>query len=203
MVIWFNEVAHWWTNYENSFYDFQIVLHSNGEINFNYRSIIGSYSPTIGMQNSSGDSAFMLAFAADPTTDLFVQDNFTVSFKKGAEWLTISPNSGELNQGSSFTHYVEVSTNNLIAGDYLAYVNLQSNAQTEVILPVSLTVGEAGLLGDVNQDGTINVLDVVSAVNFVTGQVEPTSYEFWASDLNSDSLLNVLDIVQMVNLVIG
>ena len=203
MVIWFNEVAHWWTNYENSFYDFQIVLHSNGEINFNYRSIIGSYSPTIGMQNSSGDSAFMLAFAADPTTDLFVQDNFTVSFKKGAEWLTISPSSGELNQGSSFTHYVEVSTNNLIAGDYLAYVNLQSNAQTEVILPVSLTVGEAGLLGDVNQDGTINVLDVVSAVNFVTGQVEPTSYEFWASDLNSDSLLNVLDIVQMVNLVIG
>ena len=54
-----------------------------------------------------------------------------------------------------------------------------------------------------NQDGTINVLDVVSAVNFVTGQVEPTSYEFWASDLNTDSLLNVLDIVQMVNLVIG
>ena len=24
-VIWFNEVAHWWTNYEDSFYDFQIV----------------------------------------------------------------------------------------------------------------------------------------------------------------------------------
>ena len=203
MVIWFNEVAHWWTNYENSFYDFQIVLHSNGEVNFNYRSIIGSYSPTIGMQNSNGDSAFMLAFAVDPTTDLFVQDNFTVSFKKGAEWLTISPNSGELNQGSSFSHYIEVSTNNLIPGDYLAFVNLQSNAEAEVILPVNLTVGETGLLGDVNQDGTINVLDVVSAVNFVTGQSEPTSYEFWASDLNTDSLLNVLDIVQMVNLVIG
>ena len=203
MVIWFNEVAHWWTNYENSFYDFQIVLNSNGEVNFNYRSIIGSYSPTIGMQNSSGDSAFMLAFAADPTTDLFVQDNMTVSFKKGADWLTISPNSGELDQGSSFSHYIEVSTNNIIQGDYLAYINLQSNAQPEVIFPVNLIVSETGLLGDVNQDGIINVLDVVNAVNFVTGQAEPTTYEYWAADLNSDSLLNILDIVQMVNLVIG
>ena len=203
MVIWFNEVAHWWTNYENSFYDFQIVLNSNGEVNFNYRSIIGSYSPTIGMQNSSGDSAFMLAFAADPTTDLFVQDNMTVSFKKGADWLTISPNSGELDQGSIFSHYIEVSTNNIIQGDYLAYINLQSNAQPEVIFPVNLIVSETGLLGDVNQDGIINVLDVVNAVNFVTGQAEPTTYEYWAADLNSDSLLNILDIVQMVNLVIG
>ena len=203
MVIWFNEVAHWWTNYENSFYDFQIVLNSNGEVNFNYRSIIGSYSPTIGMQNSIGDSAFMLAFAADPTTDLFVQDNMTVSFKKGADWLTISPNSGELDQGSSFSHYIEVSTNNIIQGDYLAYINLQSNAQPEVIFPVNLIVSETGLLGDVNQDGIINVLDVVNAVNFVTGQAEPTTYEYWAADLNSDSLLNILDIVQMVNLVIG
>ena len=60
-----------------------------------------------------------------------------------------------------------------------------------------------GLLGDVNQDGIINVLDVVNAVNFVIGQNEPTNYEFWATDINSDGLLNVLDIVQMINIVLG
>ena len=60
-----------------------------------------------------------------------------------------------------------------------------------------------GILGDVNQDGIINILDVVSAVNFVIGQVEPSDYEFWATDINSDNLLNVLDIVQMINIVLG
>ena len=39
-VVWFNEVAHWWTNFENSFYDFQIVLYATGEIDINYNSII-------------------------------------------------------------------------------------------------------------------------------------------------------------------
>ena len=52
------------------------------------------------------------------------------------------------------------------------------------ILPVNLSIGEMGLLGDVNQDGIINVLDVVSAVNFVIGQIEPSNYEFWATDIN-------------------
>ena len=34
-VVWFNEVAHCWTNFEDSYYDFQIVLYSNGNIDVN------------------------------------------------------------------------------------------------------------------------------------------------------------------------
>ena len=51
--------------------------------------------------------------------------------------------------------------------------------------------------GDVNGDGTLNVLDVVSIVHFVLGSGSVT-FEC-AADFNSDLVVNVLDIVSLVN----
>jgi len=199
MVIWFNEVAHWWTNFENSFYDFQIVLYASGEVRINYNTMTGNYeSGTVGMQNANGTSGFEMSY-----NDSYVHEELTISFKQGPEWLSITPNSGELNQGNTGTHVVEADASGINEGDYNAFVVLASNADSQVFLPVNLSIGEMGILGDVNQDGIINILDVVSAVNFVIGQVEPSDYEFWATDINSDNLLNVLDIVQMINIVLG
>jgi hypothetical protein len=59
---------------------------------------------------------------------------------------------------------------------------------------------EADILhGDVNNDGIINILDVVSTVNIVLGQAE------WldAADYNSDGVINVLDIVSIVNIILN
>ena len=51
--------------------------------------------------------------------------------------------------------------------------------------------------GDVNGDGTLNVLDVVSIVQFVLGS---GSVDFeCAADFNGDLIVNVLDIVSLVN----
>ena len=60
-----------------------------------------------------------------------------------------------------------------------------------------------GVLGDVNMDSDINVLDIVNLVNFILLMDEPTDYEIFAGDINSDGELNVLDGVQLVNLIIG
>ena len=56
---------------------------------------------------------------------------------------------------------------------------------------------------DVNNDGTVNVLDIVSTVNFVMGIATPTDAELCAADLSGDGLINVLDIVAMVNIIVG
>jgi hypothetical protein len=55
------------------------------------------------------------------------------------------------------------------------------------------------LLGDVNNDGFINILDVVTTVNIVLGQAD------WmdAADFNSDGVINVLDIVSIVNVIMA
>lgn len=60
----------------------------------------------------------------------------------------------------------------------------------------------AQMRGDLNEDMTINVLDVVQFVNIALGS-EATEYELWAADVNSDENVDVLDVVQIVNFALG
>jgi hypothetical protein len=56
----------------------------------------------------------------------------------------------------------------------------------------------AGLLGDLNGDGVINVMDIVLAVDAILhAEYDPMG------DINGDGQLNVVDIVQLVNLILG
>ena len=59
------------------------------------------------------------------------------------------------------------------------------------------------IAGDVNQDGTINILDVLMGVNIILGVVHPTSSQEWAVDCNADGIINILDVIGIVNVVLG
>ena len=59
------------------------------------------------------------------------------------------------------------------------------------------TCAEAGLLGDLNGDGEINVVDIVLAVDAILhAEYDPMG------DINGDGSLNVVDIILMVNIVL-
>jgi len=53
--------------------------------------------------------------------------------------------------------------------------------------------------GDVNNDGTVNILDVVLAVNIILDIEFPTANGFRAADCNGDRGVNILDVVGIVN----
>ena len=61
---------------------------------------------------------------------------------------------------------------------------------------------EVELYGDVNFDGTINVTDVITLINFVLGQT-PTEEESLTGDMNQDGILNILDVILLVNEILG
>jgi len=61
-----------------------------------------------------------------------------------------------------------------------------------------ITIGDNILLGDVNNDGILNVLDIVSIINMVLADEYST-----AADVNEDGIVNILDVVLMVNILVG
>ena len=60
-----------------------------------------------------------------------------------------------------------------------------------------------GMIGDVNADSEINVLDIVLMVGFALFVEDPNDNEFWCSDINADGMINVLDIVSLVNIILA
>ena len=84
----------------------------------------------------------------------------------------------------------------------LQYANNEIDTEWMIWVLDELTGDNQEILGDINVDGVVNILDVVIMVNFILNSQTPTDLEFIASDLNSDGTLNVLDIVQLVNLIL-
>ncbi|MBC8311077.1 MAG: hypothetical protein H8E72_02130 [Candidatus Marinimicrobia bacterium] len=55
-----------------------------------------------------------------------------------------------------------------------------------------------GIAGDVNQDGSVNILDVIATVNVVlSGEYNSVA------DINGDGNLDVLDVILIVNIILG
>ena len=57
----------------------------------------------------------------------------------------------------------------------------------------------SGLFGDVNNDETVDVLDVVLVINMILGLESPN---YGSADLNYDSQINVQDIILLLNLIL-
>ena len=57
--------------------------------------------------------------------------------------------------------------------------------------------------GDVNEDGILNVIDIVNLVNYILGSGSLTDCQLEAADMNSDSIINVIDIVNLVNIILN
>lgn len=59
------------------------------------------------------------------------------------------------------------------------------------------------LLGDINQDETVDVLDVIMCVAIILENITPNEYENMASDMNLDGDINVQDVIYLVNLILS
>ena len=58
---------------------------------------------------------------------------------------------------------------------------------------------DEGLMGDLNNDGIINVQDIIIIINIILGIEEYNDF----ADLSGDGIVNVLDVIQLMNLILS
>ena len=86
-----------------------------------------------------------------------------------------------------------------------------NNNYPEAAMPLSdgtalfITTGKMNeyLMGDINADESINILDVVQLVNIILNLVDASGYQMIVSDINTDGSVNILDVVQLVNIILN
>ena len=92
------------------------------------------------------------------------------------------------------------------AGSYrLSYMYTDNNGCTNEAV-TTLQLLEPGalslLMGDVNKDETIDVMDVLCEVDLIYGRMFPT-YTLTTADINGDKTINVADVVGVSGIILG
>jgi len=88
-------------------------------------------------------------------------------------------------------------------GGVIAYANNEIDTEWMLSVIYDLLNTTNGLVGDINQDNIINILDIISLINFILGSEIPSTDETMLSDLNQDEIINILDVVMLVNLILN
>ena len=57
--------------------------------------------------------------------------------------------------------------------------------------------------GDLNQDEIIDILDLVTVINYILGQGELSNIQTYAADINEDSIINIQDVIMIINMILN
>ena len=129
--------------------------------------------------------------------------------EKGELWLKAQFGPIEINRSSSPAAFRVVELREVIGPSALTVtLRGRSAGQVAFFWPDAPEVESSewfdrALVGDVNQDGTINVLDVLATINIILNIIQPSPEQKWAADCNGDGTVNVLDALGIVNVVLG
>ena len=58
-------------------------------------------------------------------------------------------------------------------------------------------------IGDVNDNGVIDILDIMQTVAIVLGTITPDGIQSCAADANANDVIDILDIMVIVNIVMS
>ncbi|UCE18505.1 MAG: hypothetical protein JSV84_16910 [Gemmatimonadota bacterium] len=79
-----------------------------------------------------------------------------------------------------------------------------SHMRAEMLGRILDWFGVESQIGDVNEVGRVNILDVVWVIHIILASGEgPTEYQLWSSDYTGDGQVNILDVVGIVNVILG
>tara|TARA_B100000029_G_scaffold1611_1_gene1998 strand:- start:2222 stop:3709 length:1488 start_codon:yes stop_codon:yes gene_type:complete len=129
--------------------------------------------------------------------DLIVSSENTNDFN--CRHLTISSNDEislydiNLDDDNNYISIESISNGNQALIFNTNYNNIESNQ-----ISFSVNFNENNLLGDLNYDGEINVVDIIMIINIILDE----QFDDLA-DINEDEVINVMDIILLVNIILN
>ena len=95
-------------------------------------------------------------------------------------------------------YYLDINVNNV---DFIPY-HIDPIDSLQVLFDDWYLSTLEYILGDVNQDQNIDILDVISMVNIILGSLEPNIVEFLSSDINEDEVINIQDVIILIAIIL-
>ena len=162
-------------------------LYYGGPANPNNKSAILEIEPPI---DENGFYTIDDLQPFNPESPIIVyQNDFFSNFQSGAFRL---PNGNSIITSTGESQILEINQYEEIELSYNNYTTARAiKYQNDYLTPNQM-------LGDINNDQIVNILDVIVLVNIVLGNSAIVS----SSDLNIDGVVNVLDVVFLVNLIL-
>ncbi|MDD2666872.1 MAG: DUF2341 domain-containing protein [Methanocellales archaeon] len=125
--------------------------------------------------------------------------NGTASDNIALSKVEVKLGSGSWQTASGTTSWSQSIT--LVNGSNIIYARATDTSYNTQEISITVTYNPPGpqrLLGDVNNDGVVNVLDATLVTNRAADPNYPLDDE-WAADVNSDGIINVLDATKVKN----
>ena len=197
-------------NLENMYKEYAIWRYFTGE-----RSIFGQYFEQSNLYCTSSTLQFPIndvqlqaelggnRYIEVPNMNIIVNINSNTNISIPSLLLGIESNGDitstnlEFNQGDNFVNIDDGFNGNHVLILLSGYSGNEINFDT---LTISVNSNESQLLGDLNQDGDINVQDVIGLVDYI---LNPINTDFELCDINYDGYVNILDIVMLVDIILN
>jgi hypothetical protein len=192
--------------------NFEFILYSNGRILLEFGDIDGGSRGlaqlTIGIENNNGNDGLQVAYNAD-----YLHSNMAILFYPPAGWLASNLHYGSITAGGHLLAIITFDASDLTEGVYTGHLDLDSNdpARNSIDIPVTLNVGQIGpqcpyVIGDINNNGVANGIDVVYGVGYFKGgpvppvicSCPPHGDLYVAGDVNGSCVFNGIDITYFV-----
>ena len=142
----------------------------------------------------------MIGISNTMNIDAFVDENsltFPILFDPGSNGGVDGGDTYDLyylpNDGSPYPRDFIINVDGI-----LEYANNEIDISWMIDIIQNLLDLNEQIIGDINQDGILNVLDVILMINII---LFDNSYDELA-DLNGDDIINILDIIVLVSMIL-
>ncbi|MBO4800834.1 MAG: S8 family serine peptidase [Bacteroidaceae bacterium] len=85
---------------------------------------------------------------------------------------------------------------------YYMYKVLSTDLQEYDVSNVVAVTPQTSTLGDANGSGDVDVADVITTVNYASGQ-QPKPFIFEAADMNADQSIDILDVIGIIKVILN